>query len=843
MSGQFLMIKPMHPTLRMLSVRHSASVFILFSMLLSACSPGFLPIGPTPTASLEHPTDTEASLERPEALVRFRVQIPESVPADEGVLLSILDEVTGLALNVERLVMQQEDATHFFLETPFPIGTLVKYRYTRQGAVPAEEHTSDGRQVRYRMFYVGGPGSIEDVVTRWSDSAFSAPAGRIQGRVIDNATTQPLANLLVVGGGAQAMTASDGTFLIEGLPEGVHNLSVISLDGAYQVFQQGAQVAGDATTPAEIRMDKAPIVNITFNVSAPENTPPGVPLRIAGNLYQLGNTFANLSGGMSSVATRMPVLQPQPDGNYRLTLVLPAGTDLRYKYTLGDGFWNAEQFQSGGFKVRQLIVPENDLVIDETIETWLDGSPEFIVFDVIAPVNTPTGENVSIQFNPFGWTESIPMWSLGSNRWVYFLYSPNKRLNTLSYRYCRNEQCNTADAVDTIGLESTGYSVDLDNPSPRAREIIEEWNWVAPQPLEIAPPESVFLPRQASFMAGVEFLADYHPSWQARFSGVFQDLRTLGAGWVVLSPTWSYTRINPPVLEQVTGQDALWLDSLTAITSARNSGLQVALFPQPDFQMPDPEWWAVGTRDFSWWVVWFERYRVFSLHHADLAARSGAQALILGGDWLTPALPGGVLLDGSPSGVPEDAEIRWRQLIQDVRTRFNGTLLWALPYTPGNLQIPAFMNDLDQIYLLWSVRLSDDPTADIPVLNAEAARLLDEEILPLAQSIAKPIIVGLQYPSANGGITGCVPDLEGRCILPEMFAPPYPSTPPVQLDLKEQADAYSAVLQAVDGREWVSGVVSRGYYPPVILMDLSVSIHGKPAFDQLQYVFSRWLPR
>ena len=67
-----------------------------------------------------------------------------------------------------------------------------------------------------------------------------------------------------------------------------------------------------------------------------------MPIRLAGNLYQLGDTFGDLQGGLSTVATRMPVLAPLPDGRYSITLALPAGADIRYKYTLGDGFWNAE---------------------------------------------------------------------------------------------------------------------------------------------------------------------------------------------------------------------------------------------------------------------------------------------------------------------------------------------------------------------------------------------------------------------------------------------------------------------------------------------------------------------
>ncbi len=41
-------------------------------------------------------------------------------------------------------------------------------------------------------------------------------------------------------------------------------------------------------------MKPAQLVNIIFTVSVPDSTQKGVPLRLAGNLLQLGNTFSDL---------------------------------------------------------------------------------------------------------------------------------------------------------------------------------------------------------------------------------------------------------------------------------------------------------------------------------------------------------------------------------------------------------------------------------------------------------------------------------------------------------------------------------------------------------------------
>ena len=108
-------------------------------------------------------------------------------------------------------------------------------------------------------------------------------------------------------------------------------------------------------------MTPAQMVTVNFTLSLPSDTIQNTPIRLAGNLYQLGNTFGDLEGGLSTVATRMPVFSLQPDGSFALSMMLPVGADIRYKYTLGDGFWNAEHNTDGSFVLRQLIVPASSI--------------------------------------------------------------------------------------------------------------------------------------------------------------------------------------------------------------------------------------------------------------------------------------------------------------------------------------------------------------------------------------------------------------------------------------------------------------------------------------------------
>jgi Glycoside Hydrolase Family 113 len=613
------------------------------------------------------------------------------------------------------------------------------------------------------------------------------------------------------------------------------------MDGSYRPFQQGAQVAVDSTTPAEIRMQPAKFVNVTFDVKIPENTIPAVPIRMAGNLYQLGNTFADLSGGVSTLAARMPTLKLEPGQKYTLSLSLPAGADIRYTYTIGDGFWNTELTSSGGSQIRQLIVPDHDTLVQDTIESWRSEDSAPITFDVTVPQDTPAGDTISIQFNPFyGWTEPIPMWSLGNNQWAYILNGPVGVISNISYRYCRNDQCGSADAADTMGPNGSGHPVNPGSKEQDIKETIQNWAWLNPTATLTSIEEIPVQPRGSSFIAGVEFQPGYHPSWTPLMPKTLDDVQAMGANWTILTPTWTFTQVQPPVLEPVPGRDILLSDLSEITTRALARGQKVALFPTPQFPEAVDDWWSSAPLDYPWWVSWFERYRSFALNYADQAARSGVQTLVLGGDWLGPALPGGTLADGTPSGVPDDAETRWRSLLQEVRTRFNGTVAWAIPADQAANNPPAFLDSVDQVYLQFSAPLANNPTPDRTNLAAEAGRILDEQIQPLHAKLGKPLVLAAAYPSVDGASTACLrvsPDQP--CLELSALARPQADISALTIDLQEQADIYSALLQAVNERAWISGFVTTGYYPPAILQDKSASVHGKPAEQILSY----WYPR
>jgi len=814
---------------------------IILAITSQACAISLFewPAFPTASPAAPNPAAGPTATPLPRAQVTFTVRLPDPLAPNEILALSVLDEITGLALNALDYQMTAVDNITYTATLAIPDQALIKYRYVRLSGSRIYEDTNLDANIRYRLLHVSGPTQVVDTLNSWADKPVGTLSGNIFGTVVNADTNVPIPDVLVTAGGVQALTDSAGRFQLLGLRGGNHNFVAYALDGAYQTFQQGAMVGENQSTPVEVHMKPAQLVNVIFTVSVPPETQKGVPLRLAGNLLQLGNTFSDLRGGLSTVADRMPILTALPDGRYSVSLFLPAGADIEYKYTLGDGFWNAEFTSGGQYVTRHLIVPPQNTTVEDVVQSWRAGPNSSIVFEVTVPQNTPTGDIVYIQFNPFAWTPPIPMWPTGPNKWAYKLYGPLNIVGSFGYRYCRNAQCDSADDAQTAGESSRGHTI---TPSIAPQEIfdtVNEWIW----PQNTGAPSLVATdipPRGTGFIAGVEFQSYYEPNTPTFVQPALQNIQAIGSNWVFLTPSWTYMGDNPLIFSQQPGKDAFWLDTVAAVTQARALNLNVALFPQPRFATNANEFWRSAPRDPDWWNNWFDHYRAFAVHYADLANQTGAQAVVIGGDWITPALPAGTLPDGTPSGVPGDAETRWKSVIAEVRQHFRGNIIFALPYDNGVIIAPVnILTDADAVYLLWFAKLSDQPNPSMADMLAEAGRLLDSNIAPTQVQVNKPFIIGLSYPSTSNSATGCIPDGNGGCLYWAALNRPNADINTVNLDLQQQVNIYDAVFNAINARTWVSGLVSRGYFMPVALQDKSASIHGKPTSDLLWY----WFPR
>lgn len=426
----------------------SMLLVMILGLLLAACNVN-------PATSKLPETSSEADLPLTEII--FQVSIPEELPENTGLAVEILDETTGLAFNAERYQLQTIDPKSYFVRVTVPIGAVLKYRFIKLGELATPEYTAQNVPVRYRMYPVPGPAIIQDTVAAWIDTPFSGSTGTLEGQILSSSNSG-IPHIFVTIDGMSTFTDENGSYSLSGIPAGTHNLVAYSLDGSFSAFQQGAVIAENATTPASFQMADTKLVNISFDVTVPDGYYTDVPVRIIGSLYQLGNSFADLEGGFSTLAFRGIVLTRSDDGHFRVTTQLPAGAYIEFKYSLGDGFWNGERREDGRFRIRKIIVPNVDTTYQDTVISWSTGNFAPITFDVTDQQSAGADEVIYIQFNPFAWTNPIPMWKIDNNHWYYTLYNPFDLLGQVEYRFCRNDQCGIATDVDANSLNFTPSS-------------------------------------------------------------------------------------------------------------------------------------------------------------------------------------------------------------------------------------------------------------------------------------------------------------------------------------------------------------------------------------------------
>jgi hypothetical protein len=788
--------------------------------------------GPSP---LDVPTPTPLLA----AEVQFSVLPPPGTPSGADISLIILDEVTGADFNSLALPMTRaSDGSYRVSFTP-PVGALLRYRYERTGADGAIEVDAGGNPIRYRLAHASEPMQFTDVITAWNDLPYEGGTGRIVGKVTSEIAEANLGEILISIEGMQTFTDGEGAFRIDGLPVGLHRLTVLHPEGRFYTAQQGAQIAVDQTTPVVMALEPAQRILVTFELTVPPDTIPGTPVRLAGNTQQLGNRFRPLPGGLNLSVDHMPGMVMVDDTHYLAVFEMYSGTDLHYKYTLGDGLWNGERAPDGAFFTRQVILPSQDLTLRDTVSTWHPSNQGSISFHVTAPENTPPDDILSLQFKPSSWYGALPMWKIGEREWFYILYGPTSFSQPIEYRYCRNQSCGIADDSVTAGREAVGRPLLATGERQDMTDKVQEWQWLEPDPpsASVVAPEITGTP---GFLAGIEFSRDYQPAWNTRMTAALADLPGRGVNAVAFTPAWQLASMNPLPILEFDPVHAPYANELGSwVRKAKSLDLQVTLRPSLRSEsMTTGSWWTEAIRDPAWWEVWFTEYRSFILTYAELASRTGADRLVLSGAEIAPALPGGHLPDGSAPGVPGDIERRWQDLIAEIRGRFNGKLAIELEMYEELQPLPPFLDSMDELVIYWHPPLSASGDASIEEMQPIASEIIsDIKVHPALAEM--DLLLSIEYLSIPGSAKSCPPAPDGSCRSPSDFDSGAFVDPDIEADAEAQSDAVNAVLLGTYLTDHLAGYFMRGYFPAAEIQDKSASINGKLAEDVLRH----WYPR
>lgn len=739
-----------------------------------------------------------------QAEVVFQVILPSSLDENQGVYLEILDEVTGVYFNPSRIAMTRNSDLVFMVRIPLSIGSEIAYRYIKVSDTAIPEYDSRGIPVRMRRLKISGPELVQDLIYSWDGNPTRIPFGRISGQIIDKSTNAPIPDMVISAAGMQTTSSSDGSFILERIPIGTHNVVIYSKTRSFKTFQQYAKVAENATTPIFIGVEKAKIVDVTFNVKYPGNVDPEVPAKIAGNLYQLGNSHTDLVTGTGNRADELPSMVRVSKNKYSLTLELPAGAHIKYKYTKGDGFWNSELDSQGNFVTREFIVPEKDFIVNDSVSSIETQNFGNISFEVTLNSTSPEVSNLYIQFNPFDWMQPIPMEKTTTGTWKVTLSSPLNLIGNTSYRFCREGDCE-------MGLSTSPTSVFIPTVEPQTiSTTIEGWSNFsdyAETPgidnggLEVVP--------DAERITGVELTRTLPDSWKTNIEVGFTDIQNLGSKWVLFTPKWSLSNLNPPMIEPVSRDDAYWMEMQQLINYAKMHNLQPVFFPRiSHLGSLDPL--SSGGSVESWNSLFFERYKRFILNFADLSEIMGLEAIVIG----EPSIY-------SFSSMLPSESFQWSQFIIELRTHFSGQIIGAvsLPLTSTS----DWLSDVDLVYVLYS------PTASNPEnIIDEVNNQLDTMVYPICDKFQKPIIIGLEVPSNESAYIGCT-EIGDYCA----FRPASQNS----INLSNQSIIYNAVSVTSFSKDWIAGLISRGYDPYLRSQDAGSSIYGKPAYEVVWFWF------
>jgi hypothetical protein len=253
--------------------------------------------------------------------------------------------------------------------------------------------------------------------------------------------------------------------------------------------------------------------------------------------------------------------------------------------------------------------------------------------------------------------------------------------------------------------------------------------------------------------------------------------------WVTLVSYGFQHEALEPDLRSSAGQGGDWSKTDAGIeqiaTLAKSFGMHVMLKPQIWLLENDRGVWISEIRMTTEqdWKRWFENYRGFILHHAELAARIQADVLCIGTE-----------LRGTTKERPQD----WRALIGEIRRVYHGKLTYAANWM-NELEEVTFWDALDYIGIQGYFPLTEEsePTLQecidgwrrhVPLIEATSRRygkpVLFTEIG--FKSTADAAVHPWEWPQQASGFFR-------------------------KVSLQTQADCYESFFQVLWDKEWFSG--------------------------------------
>jgi hypothetical protein len=292
---------------------------------------------------------------------------------------------------------------------------------------------------------------------------------------------------------------------------------------------------------------------------------------------------------------------------------------------------------------------------------------------------------------------------------------------------------------------------------------------------------------------GVNFTAEGRGGYgSSQALEILRELPGYGINAIAIVPYGLTRRESPTIRFGGMERDE---DIVKLAAEARRLRIRILLKPQlwiPGGFTGDLDFESVTER-----TAWFAAYRLFILHHAQLAEQIKADIFCVGTELAKLSA----------------REAEWRAIIADVRKVYKGALTYAAVQGP-EFETLRFWDALDYIGLNNYYPLPDDLSTKVVVSRVEAVQ----------RRFGKPVI----FPEA------------GFSSLESPHRAPWDETRR-KLSMADQARCYEAVFNAFWGKPWFKGVYwwkvgTNGFGGP---QDGSHTPWRKPAME----VVRRWYTR
>ncbi|MHB1355184.1 MAG: glycoside hydrolase family 113 [Anaerolineae bacterium] len=279
---------------------------------------------------------------------------------------------------------------------------------------------------------------------------------------------------------------------------------------------------------------------------------------------------------------------------------------------------------------------------------------------------------------------------------------------------------------------------------------------------------------------GISFAAWWSGTYSTPGSDLaLADLQATGADWISLIVTGYQADNAATTIDFTSVRTPTDADLVHVITLAHSRGLKVMLKPHLDLVVESPSDWRGNIGDYfsseAQWLAWFNSYRTFILHYAQLAQVNGVEQFCVGTELL-----------GTTRRRPSD----WRNVISAVRGVFTGPLTYAALHS-GEESTITFWDALDYIGVDAYYPLHDDPSHQPTEAELEEAwQAPIARLSSLSATWSKTIIITeVGYRSQRG------------CTVH-----PFDSTTTASICQFEQRDAYTALFNQLYNQPWLAGI-------------------------------------